>query len=154
LLILLQMPIVDGMTSTKMIRSFEKTHPGIQLSKRASPNGQIPIFAVSASLVEREKQTYMDTGLDGWILKPIDFKRVDILLNGIVDEEIRNGALYEPGQWERGGWFESRKKDPFTDTTPSGQAPILANQPSTTSPEPLSTDPMDPTDLPAKSMTL
>src|SRR6266511_3580203 len=98
------MPIADGMTSTKMIRSFEKIHLTNHLSKRAAMNGRIPIFAVSASLVEREKQKYMDIGFDGWILKPIDFKRVEILLTGIVEERARHGALYEPGQWERGGW--------------------------------------------------
>jgi CheY-like chemotaxis protein len=85
------MPIVDGLASTKMIRSFEKTHPGNNLSLRASNNGRVPIFAVSASLVERERQTYINAGFDGWILKPIDFKRLNILLLGIVDDDTRSG---------------------------------------------------------------
>lgn len=102
------MPIVDGLTSTKMIRSFEQTpeHPGY--SKLASINGRIPIFAVSASLVEHERQTYIDAGFDGWILKPIDFKRLNTLLTGISDEETRQSCLYVPGGWEHGGWFQSR----------------------------------------------
>jgi CheY-like chemotaxis protein len=74
----------------------------------ANSNYRIPIFAVSASLVEREKQTYVDAGFDGWILKPIDFKRLNTLLAGISDEEVRKSCLYEPGQWERGGWFVPR----------------------------------------------
>ncbi|KAJ4395407.1 hypothetical protein N0V85_006560 [Neurospora sp. IMI 360204] len=103
----MQMPIVDGLTSTKMIRAFEKSnrHGGQQLSDIASDNGRVPIFAVSASLVEHEKDTYVDAGFDGWILKPIDFKRLETLLQGITDNKVRNDALYVPGQWERGGWF-------------------------------------------------
>jgi CheY-like chemotaxis protein len=69
------MPIVDGLTSTKMIRSFEKSHPSHLLSKRAARNGRVPIIAVSASLLEKERQTYIDAGFDGWILKPISFDR-------------------------------------------------------------------------------
>lgn len=103
------MPIVDGLTSTKMIRSFEKAHPD-SLTSRASLNGRVPIFAVSASLIEKERQSYIDAGFDGWILKPIDFKRLGVLLEGIVDEDTRNGCLYEPGEWERGGWFHVRRE--------------------------------------------
>ncbi len=102
------MPIVDGLESTKMIRSFEESHSPSNLSVRASINGRVPIFAVSASLVEREFQKYVDAGFDGWILKPIDFKRLNVLLLGIVEDETRDSCLYKPGQWERGGWFHRR----------------------------------------------
>ena len=119
------MPIVDGLTSTKMIRSFEKTHAGSKLSLRASINGRVPIFAVSASLVERERQTYIDAGFDGWILKPIDFKRLTTLLSGIVNEGARKDCLYQQGEWERGGWFQPRQPSVFqAETRPSNQRPV------------------------------
>lgn len=127
----LQMPIVDGFSSTKMIRSFEKTHWKTCLSRRAAKNGRIPIFAVSASLVEKERDKYLDAGFDGWILKPVDFKRVDLLLKGIADEEARNSCLYEPGKWERGGWFFSRQdqKDAYdVDTVPSQRQPTFETE--------------------------
>jgi CheY-like chemotaxis protein len=120
------MPIVDGYSSTKMIRSFEKTHPGSCLSDRAKCNYRIPIFAVSASLVEKERKKYIDVGFDGWLLKPVDFKRVDQLLKGIVDEETRNTCLYEPGKWEQGGWFaglEVQADAHAVDTHPSQAKP-------------------------------
>jgi hypothetical protein len=105
------MPIVDGLTSTKMIRSHEKTNPSHKLSERAALNGRIPIIAVSASLVERERQTYMDAGFDAWILKPISFDRLQTLLAGIVDSKTREECLYKPGSWEQGGWFEKPHQD-------------------------------------------
>ena len=118
------MPIVDGLTSTKLIRSFEKTHPD-HLSRRASLNHRIPIIAVSASLVEKERQKYIDGGFDGWILKPVDFQRLSILLRAIVEEETRNSCLYRPGEWERGGWFKKRQADVFSSSTvPSATNPV------------------------------
>jgi len=107
------MPIVDGLASTKMIRAFEKSHSGLRLSARASGNGRVPIFAVSASLLERERQTYIDAGFDGWILKPVDFKRLNILLAGIVEDDTRKSTEYKPGEWEIGGWLQRRRSSTF-----------------------------------------
>ena len=119
------MPIVDGLTSTKMIRSFEKLHSGSHLSARASGNGRVPIFAVSASLVERERQTYINAGFDGWILKPIDFKRLNVLLLGIVEDDTRQSFLYKPGEWEKGGWFHRSQPSALeVSTVPSEKSPV------------------------------
>lgn len=106
------MPIVDGLTSTKMIREFERSEEHHKLSAAASSHGRIPIFAVSASLVEREKDTYIQAGFDGWVLKPIDFKRLETLLLGISDDKTRHEALYVISHWERGGWFRKRLELP------------------------------------------
>jgi len=77
--------------------------------------------------VERELQTYISAGFDGWILKPIDFKRLNVLLSGIVSEDVRNECLYKPGKWERGGWFEKRQADAFAaDTRPSASGGIAS----------------------------
>lgn len=119
------MPIVDGLTSTKLIRSYEKTHPDHKLSPRAALNRRVPIIAVSASLVEKERRSYIDAGFDGWILKPIAFSRLTEIMNGLVHEDIRRNNLYGPGLWEYGGWFHEPEQDAFaTDTRPSGQPPL------------------------------
>ncbi len=110
-----------------MIRSFEKTNSTSKtLSARATRNGRIPIFAVSASLVEREREKYIEAGFDGWILKPVDFKQVKLLMTGIEDASVRDSCVYQPGKWEQGGWF--RRMDAEADschvkTTPSGKSP-------------------------------
>ena len=124
---MIQMPIVDGLTSTKMIRSYEKSHPSHVLSTRASLNGRVPIIAVSASLVERDRQTYIDAGFDGWILKPIAFGRLSEIMTGIVDKDARRENLYKTGGWEQGGWFDEAQQDIFAaDTTPDQQPPTSA----------------------------
>jgi DNA-binding response OmpR family regulator len=117
------MPIVDGLSSTKMIRAYERSKDNKGHSKLAAGNGRIPIFAVSASLVESSRQTYIDAGFDGWILKPVDFKRLNTLLMGIFEDDTRNSCLYVSGEWERGGWLCSR-----TDETGSQQTTPRAEE--------------------------
>ncbi|GES65035.1 sensor histidine kinase/response regulator [Aspergillus terreus] len=106
----IQMPLVDGMSSTRMIREFERQSSSNVLSQVAQLNGRVPIFAVSASLLEKDASLYMDTGFDGWIMKPINFTRLNTVLDGLQNADARNGATYQPGQWENGGWFTAQTK--------------------------------------------
>ncbi|MBN2619198.1 MAG: response regulator [Spirochaetales bacterium] len=55
----LQMPIMDGFTATKIIRS----NLGI--------NSKTPILAMTANAMDTAKQTCLDSGMDGIITKPI-----------------------------------------------------------------------------------
>ncbi|THX82529.1 hypothetical protein D6D05_03815 [Aureobasidium pullulans] len=126
----MQMPIVDGLTATKVIRSFEKSHPTHLLSTRASLNGRIPIIAVSASLLERERDIYIDAGFDGWILKPISFQRLQEIMTGIVDKDVRHKNVYQLGEWERGGWFEEFQSDVWEANTKPDDDKIAMSGPS------------------------
>ncbi|KAK3619250.1 hypothetical protein LTR22_026049 [Elasticomyces elasticus] len=119
----MQMPIVDGLTSTKLIRSYEKFHPSHILSTRTSLDGRVPIIAVSASLVEKDRQMYIDAGFDGWILKPIAFARLSEIMTGIVNPQVRARNLYRQGGWEQGGWFHKAHKDIFAADTNSSLTP-------------------------------
>lgn len=99
------MPIVDGMMATKHIREFE-AGSDTPSSEKAKSYGRIPIFAVSASLIEKDAQMYIDAGFDGYLMKPIDFQRVNLLLRGLDREEARKEVTYQPGaNWELGGWL-------------------------------------------------
>ncbi|KAK1226603.1 hypothetical protein PQX77_010419 [Marasmius sp. AFHP31] len=111
----INMPILDGYEASERIRLVEKALEGgsalpspllktIRLSRQL--NGRIPIFAVSASLFEDQRGRLSDAGMDGWILKPIDFKRMNKILTGVVDLEQRERDRYCPGyNWEFGGWL-------------------------------------------------
>lgn len=109
------MPLLNGFEAAKAIRVLEMdvandpTPPEtpVRLSKKL--NGRIPIFAVSASLFERQRDEMIADGIDGWILKPIDFKRLRDILKGILDPVQRASDLYSPTcNWESGGWLEDR----------------------------------------------
>lgn len=99
-----QMPVMDGKQSAAAIRVFEKTCtslPGHEV------NGRLPIIAVSATLLESE-QAELAKHFDGWILKPVDFRRMQKVLRGITDEKSRKEDAYRKGKvWEQGGFFLS-----------------------------------------------
>ncbi|KAJ7081401.1 hypothetical protein B0H15DRAFT_913009 [Mycena belliarum] len=104
----IQMPILDGYQATERIRIVEKSTPTLdtpRLSTRAN-GGHIPIFAVSASLREHRREELANYGIDGWILKPIDFKRLKVILRGVTDPAQRALDLYHADcSWEAGGWL-------------------------------------------------
>ena len=102
---------MDGGTSTTRIRQFEGADPDRCVPRKHRINLRVPIFAVSASLAEGRRTEYVDLGFDGWILKPIDFKRLKLLLDGTRDPAIRAKNAYEPGHWEKGGWFFRTPRD-------------------------------------------
>ncbi|TBU22864.1 hypothetical protein BD311DRAFT_675110 [Dichomitus squalens] len=101
----IQMPLLNGYEATERIRALEQDQ---DLIDRVSHklNGRIPIFAVSASLSETQRDELYKLGIDGWILKPIDFKRLRTILRGVVDSLQREKDVYHPGaNWEVGGWL-------------------------------------------------
>lgn len=101
----LQMPLADGKASTKLIRAHE-TESNPPISPQVKSYGRIPIIAVSASLSEQSCAEYVESGFDGWILKPIDFTRLEAILAAIQDENIRRNLIYPTSRWEEGGWFK------------------------------------------------
>lgn len=102
------MPLVDGIECTRMIRAFETENiPPLAPTAHVN-NKRTPIFAVSASLFERDAPTFMQAGFDGWIMKPIDFHRLSVLMEGSWKGDIRDQLAYRPGQWVNGGWFRGK----------------------------------------------
>jgi len=99
----LQMPICDGPTATRMIRKFEEENQPAE--NETSVASRIPIIAVSASLLEKQRSEMKGHGMDGWLLKPIAFDRMAAVLMGITDADARQKEQYVPGKFERGGWF-------------------------------------------------
>ena len=114
------MPLLNGYETTERIRSLElnkKDCGSIRPSHKL--NGRLPIFAVSASLLEAQHAEIHNLGIDGWILKPIDFKRLRVILRGVMDVVQRGKDVYTPGRscnWELGGWF-AHAKDSFETNT-------------------------------------
>lgn len=100
------MPLLNGYEATERIRTVEQERK-LQPRRLAHKlNGRIPIFAVSASLFEAQREEMYMLGMDGWILKPIDFKRLRVILKGVTDAQQRAKDVYTNGSaWESGGWL-------------------------------------------------
>jgi CheY-like chemotaxis protein len=100
----MQMPIVDGTEATHLIREAEEEKK-LFISEQGQTKTRIPIIAVSASLKEHSRQEYISAGFNGWILKPIDFKRLENILAAVKDEALKDDMVYGEGNWDKGGWF-------------------------------------------------
>ncbi|OQV11121.1 Response regulator receiver domain-containing protein isoform 1 [Cladophialophora immunda] len=105
----LEMPFVNGWQATQMIRSLEKTTTDIPHS--TDEYGRIPIFAISATLRKEQRQSFAASGFDGWLLKPVDFKRLALILSGAFNADSRKRGLYEEASFQQGGWFSERCVD-------------------------------------------
>lgn len=102
-----RMPLLDGYQATARIRELEKESPRLPRISHEL-NDRIPIFAVSASLLEDKREEIANFGMDGWILKPIDFKRLRTIMLGITDVDQRLRDVYYKGRsWEAGGWLRA-----------------------------------------------
>jgi CheY-like chemotaxis protein len=104
------MPVLDGVSATQKIREEEDRRTSPFSSPRSHfRKSRVPIFAVSASLPESRAQEMVNAQFDAWILKPINFRRLNGLMSGIWDYEQRKRDLYSTGHgrevWERGGWL-------------------------------------------------
>lgn len=101
------MPLLNGYEATERIRIFEQDTNVKHQRLSHKLNGRIPIFAVSASLFEHQREDMYELGIDGWILKPIDFKRLRVILRGVTDPVQRSFDVYSKGvsSWEQGGWL-------------------------------------------------
>jgi light-regulated signal transduction histidine kinase (bacteriophytochrome) len=115
----LQMPICNGQDACVRIREAERKRTDSRtLAGRPAAhilNGCIPILAVSATLSYDMREEIAELGFDGWLLKPIDFKRLHSLLKSLTHPEHRQTEQWKPGHaWEKGGWLSvppSRAQD-------------------------------------------
>ena len=77
----LQMPVCDGFEATRIIRMRER------LENRA----RLPIYAVSANTSEKDRTMSIESGMDGFIPKPVTVQVLRELLSLI--KPARNGSL-------------------------------------------------------------
>lgn len=77
------MPIMDGLETTRRIRRQEQE------------DEHLPIIAMSASVLKEEQQACFDTGMNDFVLKPIDFER----LFKILEEIVLIPAEYQMANW-------------------------------------------------------
>lgn len=76
------MPEMDGWQATKVIRQYE-LDVGCQ---------RIPIVAITAAAHESDKRRCFEAGMDDWLPKPYDVKR----LIGVVTPLLQRGAPHPP----------------------------------------------------------
>ena len=72
----LQMPIMDGLTAARAIRQYEKEN-------NIRP---VPIIAMTAHVLDSDREACREAGMDGFLVKPVAFKE----FGKILDNYIKN----------------------------------------------------------------
>lgn len=72
----IQMPVMDGYTATRKIRSLEN-----------KAIAKIPIIAVSANAFDEDRQTSLEAGMNGHLAKPIVVDELLEVLGGILEQK-------------------------------------------------------------------
>jgi CheY-like chemotaxis protein len=73
---------MDGEEATQLIRDFEqKRYPGLRT----------PIIATTAHAYQEDLDKWSEMGMDGFLMKPISFDRLRILLSHLW--KLAHGAL-------------------------------------------------------------
>jgi len=70
-----QMPHLDGLEATRIIRCREK-----------SVGGHIPIVAITAHAMAEDEKKCIDAGMDNYLSKPIDAAKVYDVIEKTIDE--------------------------------------------------------------------
>jgi CheY-like chemotaxis protein len=67
----LDMPVLDGLAATRILRALAELC-------------DVPIIAVSAHTIESHRADAFAAGCNEYLTKPVDFTRLDYLLNSLL----------------------------------------------------------------------
>ena len=71
------MPEMDGFEAMRQIRQLENSDPQrAPIANHQSPVPRIPIIAMTANVMKKDREQVHEVGCDGYIAKPID---IDVL---------------------------------------------------------------------------
>lgn len=74
----IEMPVMGGLEATGNILSYEKHH-----NKKHTP-----IVALTANAVAGDREKYIGAGMDGYLSKPIELEKLNIVLKEYFEDRI------------------------------------------------------------------
>lgn len=108
----IQMPVMDGITTTKIIREVEAHGPevrGLGLDDLLLPGlagklyeNYLPVIAMTAFSFNEEKDVMSDAGMDGYLGKPFKVKELRNILARFLPEQNENFPGAMPADFGKG----------------------------------------------------
>ena len=99
-----QMPEMDGITATKIIRACEKGEEPCYEERLPADlgnalrvglqGGHIPIIALTAHAFDEDRQQCLDAGMDGYAMKPLQYKNISRTIHQVLyNDDIQVATL-------------------------------------------------------------
>jgi signal transduction histidine kinase/CheY-like chemotaxis protein len=79
----LQMPVMDGLSSAKAIREFE----------HENMNPFVPIVAMTAHVLDSDRQACLEAGMDDFLVKPVAMSEFERVLTTFVANRVSNPPI-------------------------------------------------------------
>jgi CheY-like chemotaxis protein len=74
-----QMPELDGLTATRMIRGIE-----------ARRGGRTPVLMLTANAMKGDREICLEAGADGYLTKPIEIAQLTAAIAGLIEQMPAN----------------------------------------------------------------
>ncbi len=81
-----QMPVMDGLEATRIIRQEEK---------QKLPNHRVPIIAMTAAAMKGDRERFLAADMDDYLSKPIDFDEFERILDRLAQAASTNSPTFE-----------------------------------------------------------
>lgn len=111
----LQMPVMDGIEATRMIRAEETV------------DSHIPIIAITAAAMDDDHQRCLQAGMDDYLSKPVNVQELKRVLDGLLNKHNRDGSA-DHNEQDHLIAIQSRQptmlKAPASQTSINFQAPL------------------------------
>lgn len=103
----LQMPIMDGLTATTIIRAIEQQNPLEEVLaenlvkglKDKLLGGHVPIVAVTAHAMSGDREMCLEAGMDTYLTKPLQLEH----LSTVIESLTTNASVFEKNEGEDTG---------------------------------------------------
>ncbi len=77
----MQMPVMDGIEATAKVRAYERV-----------AGGHIPIIALTANVMDADRQSCLESGMDAFITKPLRIAELAEKLSAFLDPSMKSGG--------------------------------------------------------------
>ncbi|MCB1915360.1 MAG: response regulator [Rhodocyclaceae bacterium] len=115
----LQMPVMDGLTATSMIREAE----------RSGGRPRVPIVALTANALKDDRDACVAAGMDDYLTKPVSRERIAAALKRLLPDAVRMEAAAPPSLAESRALPSVERVE-----APSGRVPAFSWEPLLTLP--------------------
>jgi CheY-like chemotaxis protein len=71
----IQMPVMDGIETTQVIREYEKKN-----------GGHIPVIALTAHAMQEQREHLLVSGFDGYVSKPVELTALNAEMKRVTSQ--------------------------------------------------------------------